>query len=137
MALEQNKPIEAKDVTDKLDEKVDKSSILTYDDIIASTPPIDLDSAVASAGALKDSEIKFLNISMDTQLLGNGYYNLRLDLPPDMKELITCLPLAMRPNESWNTEYNIYQYTKDSVSFRIKDSSVSQIYTIYYTVIYK
>lgn len=45
----------AKDeVTGLLDTKVDKSSVLTYDDIIATTPPIDLDSAVASASALKE-----------------------------------------------------------------------------------
>ena len=42
-----------KDVTGLLDTKVDKSSVLTYDNIIASTPPMDLDLAVASASALK------------------------------------------------------------------------------------
>ena len=41
------------DVTGLLDTKVDKSSVLTYDNITASTPPMDLDSAVASASALK------------------------------------------------------------------------------------
>lgn len=41
------------DVTGLLDTKVDKSSILTYDNIMASTPPMDLDLAVASASALK------------------------------------------------------------------------------------
>ena len=41
------------DVTGLLDTKVDKSSVLNYDDIIASTPPMNLDSAVASASALK------------------------------------------------------------------------------------
>lgn len=41
------------DVTGLLATKVDKSSVLTYDDIIASTPPMDLDLAVASASALK------------------------------------------------------------------------------------
>lgn len=41
------------DVTGLLDTKVDKSSVLTYDNIIASTPPMDLDLAVASASALK------------------------------------------------------------------------------------
>ena len=41
------------EVTGLLDTKVDKSSVLTYDNIIASTPPMDLDSAVASASALK------------------------------------------------------------------------------------
>ena len=40
-------------VTGLLNTKVDKSSVLTYDNIIASTPPMDLDSAVASASALK------------------------------------------------------------------------------------
>ena len=41
------------EVTGLLDTKVDKSSVLTYDNIIASTPPMDLDLAVASASALK------------------------------------------------------------------------------------
>ena len=41
------------EVTGLLDTKVDKSSVLTYDNIIASTPPMDLDSAVPSASALK------------------------------------------------------------------------------------
>lgn len=54
-----------KEVEGLLDTKVDKSSVLTYDNIIASTPPMDLDSAVASASALK--HLKPINI--------HKYYN--------------------------------------------------------------
>lgn len=45
------------DVEGLLDTKVDKSAALSYEEIMASTPPMDLDSAVAKASAVKDSSM--------------------------------------------------------------------------------
>ena len=58
-------PISTK-VQSGLDTKVDKSSVLTYDNIIASTPPMDLDSAVASASALKHLKPVVISRYIDT-----------------------------------------------------------------------
>ena len=41
------------DVTGLLDTKINKTDALTYEEIMASTPPVDLDLAVAKASALK------------------------------------------------------------------------------------
>ena len=61
------------EVTGLLGTKVDKSSVLTYDDITASTPPMDLDSAVPSASALKHlkpiiGSLEFSGVAFGTTL---------------------------------------------------------------------
>ena len=122
-----------KSVQKKLDTKVNYTDSLTYEEIMAST---DLSGKVASASALKDSEIKIENTSMATQSLDNGFHTISLDLPSDMKELITCLPLAIKPTGSWNVDYYIYQYNTNSVSIRMS-TDIPQVFMIYYTVIYK
>lgn len=57
MAFEQNKPIEIQDVKDKLDGKVDTSSVSTFEEIMGTT---DLTGKVASANSVKDLNEKFL-----------------------------------------------------------------------------
>lgn len=121
------------EVTGLLDTKVDKTSILTYDNIIASTPPMDLDSAVASASALK--HLKPITIYKNNDSIPSTSYveqtNCRITIPANSifgirvsRGFFYTVPKALLITDAPPTSSN---FDKNPIAYGVNDGSLHRV----------
>lgn len=114
------------DVTGLLDTKVDKSSVLNYDDITASTPPMDLDSAVASASALKKAvsmDLLWTNASpsssFESQTISVNYSAYKLIMIVFWRDIVSNnLCYVLSPATPQNPTATMYAWNISTILFR-------------------
>lgn len=113
---------------------VAKSNMLSYEEIMASTPHIDLDVGIPKASALKESSLKFY-VGFKKVNLSNGNHNVYYDIPSGITPLL-IIPFGIGAQIDWPTKLIIWNSTTDYISFYV-EASRDQDYDIRYVIIYR
>ena len=135
-------PMSQKAVSDELSQLksdlVAKSSMLSFEEIMASTPPIDLDIAIPKASALKNYiiyEEKSVNTSFSAGTIGTRGAQLNFDDRKSGYRIIGLMISSINDSSSFLPIVFLYKETTYINFYRCTSNAISDI-QISYTVIY-